>query len=143
GSARVNLGLFPLQLIKRLNGDIGGDAQGGVYHVDGQQNVLDLGTRCTQSGNVGGVNGVDPPLDEGTLPPAHHLAAQSGVQGHIANFKVAIDIGIHQFDVSTRLIQGFFIQWTGDAIVILGTSFVHQLKVIEITAADESTIVIV
>src|SRR5690606_25810264 len=98
GTAVVSYRAMPLELVEGFHAQVFGQALREIQHLNRQQAFLQLGARTAESGGVDRVDGVDAVLDEDTLTPADHLAAQTDVTGVLTDEIVVIDEGVQQLD---------------------------------------------
>lgn len=133
GTAVVDDGLVPLDLVERLGREVVGQALRDVEHVDRDQAFLDLGTRAAEGGHVDRVDRVDAPADEGTLTPAHHLLTEAHRAWLIADRVVVVDERVEQLRAG-RL--GAFLA-TGIADVLELAALVLQFEVVPVLATHE------
>src|SRR5690554_4603227 len=135
GATVVRYGAMPLELVKGFHGQVFGQTLGQVEHLDRQQTFLQLSARTAESGGVDRVDGVDAVLDEDTLTPADHLAAQTDVTGVLTDEIVVIDEGVQQLDTGTLLQRV-----TAGVIDIVETlAAILGFEVIPVVATDKGT----
>src|SRR5690554_2531613 len=135
GATVVRHGAMPLELVKGFHGQVFGQALGQVEHLDRLQSFLQLCARTAESGGVNRVDGVDAVLDEDTLAPADHLAAQTDVTGILADGVVVIDKGVQQLDTGTLLQR----VTTGVIDIVETLAAVLGFEVVPVVATDKST----
>src|SRR5690554_3958169 len=135
GPAVISNGAAPFQLVEGFQGQVFGQALGQIQHLDRQQTFLQLSARTAESGGVNRVDGVDAVLDEDTLTPADHLAAETDVTRVLTDEIVVIDEGVQQLDTGTLLQRV-----TAGVIDIVETlAAILGFEVIPVVATDKGT----
>src|SRR5690554_323478 len=135
GTAVIRHGAVPFELVEGFHAQVFGQALGQVEHLDRQQTFLQLGARTAESGSVDRVDGVDAVLDEDTLTPADHLAAETDVTRVLTDEIVVIDEGVQQLDTGTLLQRV-----TAGVIDIVETlAAILGFEVIPVVATDKGT----
>src|SRR5690554_560777 len=102
-TAVICYGAMPFELVEGFHAQVFGQSLREIQHLNRHQSFLQLCARTAESGGVDRVDGVDAVLDEDTLTPADHLAAQTDVTGILADEIVVIDKGVQQLNTGALL----------------------------------------